>query len=232
MGKHAKKSTESTRKSQSASKATESPRNVCEAAPQHAMMDMELQLLDCPGVDKEVAQDFANAIVTDDLGSAMSRCKLVSDAGANPFALRWLCKISKPNFPAQVVFASAFNLAHICGLSRMLSWLIAEASEQDPVLANEVLEDLRLCYGDGTSNSTMAEFARKVFNFMFSPRTANQARLQLKDLKNSSKLGPHVELLVRQFCLNFLAEEEKSLLDEEAHRSSARQDGGSNTTWL
>jgi hypothetical protein len=226
MAKRANKNTSTTNKSQHAGKNTKPSSKPREAAIPHGVMRLETQLINCRGIDGDLTKNYVTAIAADDLCSVMLCGELLSHAGVNQFAMRWNCKMTNPNSSFSPGVADACKLAHLCGSKLVLMWLIARGCAQRADEAFNALSNLCMTYGDGQGSSPEVNFARDVLESMFLPTTAEQARTRLGDLQNGGILGPHVERLVREACLNFLAQEEASSLSASVNRPQAPSSDG------
>jgi hypothetical protein len=226
MTKRANNPTPTTSKSQHAGKNAKPSSKLREAEIPHGVMRLETQLSNCSGIDSEVTKNYVTAIAADDLCSVMLCGELLSHAGVNQFAMRWNCKMTNPNSSFSRGVADACKLAHLCGSRLVLMWLIARGCAQRADEAFNALSNLCMTYGDGQGSSPEVNFAREVLESMFLPTTAEQARVRLGDLQNGGILGPHVERLVREACLNFLAQEEASSLSASVNRPQAPSSDG------
>jgi hypothetical protein len=221
MAKHANKTTRSMSTSQRSRKNAKCLSRLSELEKPEGCMRLKMHLLNCSGIDQDLAAKWAEAIAQGDLAWSMIYAEVLNHEAVNPFTLRWNCELTKPNLPTSIGVVNAFKLAHTCGSKFVLAWLISIGLSQHADEAQVALTDLVISFGDGSGGAPGVDFAREVFEFLFSPKTADDARGRLDDLQVSGILGPHVESLVKGFCLSFLANEEESLMRAAAVMSQA-----------
>lgn len=232
MAKHANKRTRSTSRTQCVSKKAKLSASADESPVPRGMMEIEMRLLTPSGVDEGLATQWFTAIATDELGASIMCAELLAHSGANPFGLRWHCKVIKHAMPASAGVMDVYKLAHLCDSQRVLTWLLACGIDEDAEEAIDALSRLSAFLGDGHGNAAEINFARQVVKALFVPDSAEQAQGMLDRMRLFTGHDPRLERFVREACLSLLAKEEESLLREATSLQGALPRDGARRTRL